>query len=121
MNNLAKIFKALSDETRLKVLLLVSKRDICQKGISRYLGITDSSVSQHIKVLKDANIIKGYKEGYYVFYHINQDSFNECISFFGSLANSNVLDLSNINLTNTDCSSNCKSIKRCCKKRGVLK
>ena len=54
MEKVAKIFKALSDETRLKVLLLVSKRDICQKGISKYLGITDSSVSQHIKVLKEA-------------------------------------------------------------------
>ena len=51
MEKLAKKFKALSDETRLKVLLLVSKRDICQKGISKYLGITDSSVSQPQAVL----------------------------------------------------------------------
>lgn len=121
MNNLAKIFKALSDETRLKVLLLVSKRDICQKGISRYLGITDSSVSQHIKVLKEAEIIRGYKEGYYVFYHINENVFNECISFFNSLGNinENLLDLSSINLISKDCSTNCRSIKKCCKRRDV--
>jgi ArsR family transcriptional regulator, arsenate/arsenite/antimonite-responsive transcriptional repressor len=121
MNNLAKIFKALSDETRLKVLLLVSKRDICQKGISKYLGITDSSVSQHIKVLKEANIITGYKEGYYVFYHVNEQVFDECIIFFNSLenTNNNMLDISNINFNNTDCTKNCRSIKKCCKRKGI--
>ena len=54
MENVAKIFKALSDETRLNILLLVFKRNICQKGISKYLCISDSAVSQHIKVLKDS-------------------------------------------------------------------
>ncbi|MEG2786217.1 MAG: metalloregulator ArsR/SmtB family transcription factor [Romboutsia sp.] len=119
MNKLTKIFKALSDETRLKVLLLVSKRDICQKGISRYLGITDSSVSQHIKVLKEADIITGYKEGYYVFYHINENIFDECIAFFNSIGNisNNILENSNIDLNSTDCTKNCKSIKKCCKRR----
>lgn len=121
MEKLAKIFKALSDETRLKVLLLVSKRDICQKGISKYLGITDSSVSQHIKVLKEAEIITGYKEGYYVFYHVNENAFDECISFFNSIGSitNNLLDTSNIKLGRTDCSKNCKSIRKCCKRREI--
>lgn len=121
MEKVAKIFKSLSDETRLKVLLLVSKRDICQKGISKYLGITDSSVSQHIKVLKEAEIITGYKEGYYVFYHVNESVFDECISFFNSIGsiNNNLLDTSNIKLDSTDCSKNCKSIKKCCKRREI--
>ena len=119
MKKVAKIFKALSDETRLKVLLLVSKRDICQKGISKYLGISDSSVSQHIKILKEAEIIIGYKEGYYVFYHINESVFDECISFFNSLGsiNNSLLDASNIKLDSTDCSQNCKSLRRCCKRK----
>ena len=73
MEKLVKVFKALSDETRLNILLLVSKRSVCQKGISKYLGISDSAVSQHIKVLKEANIINGYKKGYYVLYHIKMD------------------------------------------------
>lgn len=121
MNNLAKVFKALSDETRLKVLLLVSKRDICQKGISKYLGITDSSVSQHIKVLKEADIITGYKEGYYVFYHVNENAFDECIAFFNSIGNvsNNILESSNVDLNSTDCTKNCKSIKKCCKRREI--
>lgn len=117
MENIAKVFKALSDETRLKVLLLVSKRDICQKGISKYLGITDSSVSQHIKVLKEAEIITGYKEGYYVFYQVNKTAFDKCISFFSSVGSTDNNLLNNSNLF--DCSHNCRSKKNCCKRKGI--
>ena len=81
METVVKIFKALGDETRLKILMIISSKLICQKGISKHLQISDSAVSQHIKILKEANIITGYKEGYYVFYKINEESFKECISF----------------------------------------
>ena len=81
METLVKVFKALSDETRLKILMIISSKVICQKGISRHLQISDSAVSQHIKILKESNILTGYKEGYYVFYRINEEVFNECISF----------------------------------------
>ena len=77
MEDLVKVFKALSDETRLKILLIISKRTICQKGISRHLGISESAVSQHIKVLKESGIVTGIKQGYSVIYVINDDCFKE--------------------------------------------
>ncbi|MDN9294144.1 winged helix-turn-helix domain-containing protein [Clostridioides difficile] len=120
MENLVKIFKALSDETRLNILILVSKRNICQKGISKYLGISDSAVSQHIKILKDVGIITGYKEGYYVLYHINKESFNICVDFINSmLSNSSesFIDVFDVNTMHLGCSKECKSIKKCCKRR----
>ena len=104
MEKLVKVFKALSDETRLNILLLVSKRSVCQKGISKYLGISDSAVSQHIKVLKEANIITGYKEGYYMLYHINDTE--------------NILN--DITVSTIGCSDNCKSAQMCCKRKGLL-
>ena len=112
MEKLVKVFKALSDETRLNILLLVSKRSICQKGISKYLGISDSAVSQHIKVLKEANIITGYKEGYYMLYHINEGIFNKCVSFINSI--------NDITVSTIGCSDNCKSAQMCCKRKGLL-
>ena len=119
MENLVKVFKALSDETRLNILILVSKRNICQKGISKYLGISDSSVSQHIKVLKDAQIITGYKEGYYVLYHINEGVFNKCTSFINSISDTENI-LNDITVNSIGCSKNCKSAQRCCKRKGLL-
>ncbi len=119
MENLVKVFKALSDETRLNILILVSKRNICQKGISKYLGISDSAVSQHIKVLKDAQIITGYKEGYYVLYHINEGVFNKCTSFINSISDTENI-LNDITVNSIGCSKNCKSAQRCCKRKGLL-
>ena len=119
METLVKVFKALSDETRLNILLLVSKRSVFQKGISKYLGISDSAVSQHIKVLKEANIITGYKEGYYMLYHINEGIFNKCVSFINSISDTENI-LNDITVSTIGCSDNCKSAQMCCKRKGLL-
>ena len=119
MEKLVKVFKALSDETRLNILLLVSKRCVCQKGISKYLCILDSAVSQHIKVLKEANIITGYKEGYYMLYHINEGIFNKCVSFINSISDTENI-LNDITVSTIGCSDNCKSAQMCCKRKGLL-
>ncbi|RDY29024.1 ArsR family transcriptional regulator [Romboutsia weinsteinii] len=120
MNDLARVFKALSDETRLNILVLVSTRNICQKGISKYLGISDSAVSQHIKVLKEANIITGCKEGYYVLYQINENAFEKCVGFINSVnsqTSQELLDIRRITANNISCNLGCKSIKKCCRRR----
>ena len=114
METLVKVFKALSDETRLNILLLVSKRNICQKGISKY-----SAVSQHIKVLKEASIITGHKEGYYVLYHINEGIFDKCRSFINSISDTENI-LNDITVSSIGCNNNCKSAKSCCKRKGLL-
>lgn len=119
MEKLVKVFKALSDETRLNILLLVSKRSICQKGISKYLGISDSAVSQYIKVLKEVSIITGYKQGYYVLYHINDNIFNKCVSFINSISDTKNI-LKDITISTIGCSDNCKSAQMCCKRKGIL-
>ena len=119
MEKLVKVFKALSDETRLNILLLVSIRSVCQKGISKYLGISDSAVSQHIKVLKEANIINGYKKGYYMLYHINEGIFNKCVSFINSISDTENI-LNDITVSTIGCSDNCKSAQMCCKRKGLL-
>lgn len=120
MENVSKIFKALSDETRLNILALISNRNICQKGVSKHMGISDSAVSQHIKILKEANLIKGYKEGYYVIYQLNKDTLNTCIDFLKLFKNecadkiNQKLDITEFNYS---CESSCKSIKKCCMRR----
>lgn len=123
MESLVKVFKALSDETRLKILSIISSKVICQKGISRHLQISDSAVSQHIKILKDANILIGYKEGYYVFYRINEDVFNECISFMKFINDDSYtfIDIIDIDTNKNLCGDTCKGKSKCCKKEEFLK
>ena len=123
METLIKVFKALSDETRLKILMIISRKVMCQKGISKHLQISESAVSQHIKILKEANILTGYKEGYYVFYRINEEVFNECIFFMKFINDDNhsFIDMTNIEPNRNCCGNTCKGKSKCCRKREDLK
>ena len=122
MEDLVKVFKALSDETRLKILLIISKRTICQKGISRHLGISESAVSQHIKVLKESGIVTGITQGYSVIYVINDDCFKE-VKFFLKMINDieddTFIDKEKLDAIRLNSCANCKSNKKCCKNRGM--
>lgn len=121
MKDISNLFKAMSDETRLKILLLLVNKDICAKGIAKHLNISEAAVSQHIKVLKQNELITGYKEGYYVMYHINKEVLQKLKGFLGHLIDNDLqnykqkFELQQFNILS--CKSNCKYIKNCCKKK----
>lgn len=122
MEDLVKVFKALSDETRLKILLIISKRTICQKGISRHLGISESAVSQHIKILKESGIVTGIKQGYSVIYVINDDCFQEAkyfLKMINDIEDDTFIDKEKLDAIRLNSCANCKSNKKCCKNRGI--
>ena len=122
MKDLVKVFKALSDETRLKILLIISKRTICQKGISRHLGISESAVSQHIKVLKESGIVTGIKQGYSVIYVINDDCFKEAkffLKMINDIEDDTFIDKEKLDAIRLNSCANCKLNKKCCKNRGM--
>lgn len=122
MEDLVKVFKALSDETRLKILLIISKRTICQKGISRHLGISESAVSQHIKVLKESGIVTGIKQGYSVIYVINDDCFKEAkffLKMINDIEDDTFIGKEKLDAIRLNSCANCKSNKKCCKNRGM--
>lgn len=122
MEDLVKVFKALSDETRLKILLIISKRTICQKGMSRHLGISESAVSQHIKVLKESGIVTGIKQGYSVIYVINDDCFREAkffLKMINDIEDDTFIDKEKLDAIRLNSCANCKSNKKCCKNRGM--
>lgn len=87
MDDMVKIFKALADKTRLKILIILSKRKICAKGIARHLDISEAAVSQHLKILKEAKIITGEKKGYYVHYNTQDQVFKQIIEFIQQISN----------------------------------
>ena len=122
MKETVKLFKAIGDETRIKILLLLSKRNICAKGISKHLDISEAAVSQHIKVLKDVGLIVGYKKGYYVVYDLNKEILENAIDFIKLLINEDLNSIKNeLNLdikefNNLKCKDNCKKMQGCCKK-----
>ena len=57
------VFKAIADPTRLKILECIKKGEKCICEIIPYTGKSQPNVSQHLKVMKHANIIKERKDG----------------------------------------------------------
>lgn len=71
MNNKTKIFKALSDINRLRILKALQTRTLCVCEIKKLLNLANSTVSQHLKILKQTGFIIEEKEGKWVNYSIN--------------------------------------------------
>ena len=69
---LAAVLKALSDENRLLILRLLGRRDYCVRALARQLGISQAAVSQHLKVLREAELVAGEKRGYFVHYQVDR-------------------------------------------------
>ena len=57
------VFKALSDPTRLKILDLVKDQERCICEIIPHTGKSQPTISQHLKILRNARLVKEYKEG----------------------------------------------------------
>ncbi|HHX24320.1 MAG: ArsR/SmtB family transcription factor [Tepidanaerobacteraceae bacterium] len=68
-----KVFKALADETRFKILILLLQHNYCVRALSIELGLTESAISQHLKVLREAGLLVGVKKGYYMHYDVDRD------------------------------------------------
>ncbi|MBN1215574.1 MAG: winged helix-turn-helix transcriptional regulator [Candidatus Lokiarchaeota archaeon] len=88
VEDMAKVLKALGDPTRLKIIrLLASKTEtkLCVSDLSQKLGMSQPAVSQHIKTLKNINLLYPDRDGMQVFYHINIDVFEEIKKNFDEL------------------------------------
>jgi len=74
----AALFSVLADPTRLKLLRLLSQQKepnaLCVNALGYRLGVTQSAVSQHLKVLRSAGLVKGERRGYRIHYFINHEA-----------------------------------------------
>ena len=71
---LARMFKVLSVETRVRMIRLLRSRPLCVNALARQLGITPAAVSQHLRVLRDAGVVSGVKRGFFVHYRLNRET-----------------------------------------------
>jgi len=66
----SRFFKALADETRLRILKLLEVREMCVCEVMVALDLTQPTASHHLGLLENAGFVKGRKEGKWVFYSI---------------------------------------------------
>lgn len=71
--------KALSDPIRREILNLLKKGRLSAGEISSQFSVTDASISRHLSVLKEADLIRDTREGKFVFYELNASVLEEMI------------------------------------------
>lgn len=71
------VLKALADNTRYEIIKLLLRREFCVRALSRRLGISEPAVSQHLKVLRSAHLVKGHKKGYFTHYSVDREKLKE--------------------------------------------
>ncbi|MEW6089218.1 MAG: metalloregulator ArsR/SmtB family transcription factor [bacterium] len=64
------LFKALSEETRLRIMILLSQRELCVCQLEWALELSQAKVSRHLTVLKNAGLIHDRREGLWIFYSL---------------------------------------------------
>lgn len=83
-NELAMIFKALSDPNRLMILDYLKDGERCACVILEQLQITQSTLSYHMKQLTDSNIVCARKEGKWMHYSLNRGRIRELYDYIGN-------------------------------------
>lgn len=75
----AKIFKALSDDTRIKIAYALSEEELCVCDVANIIGSTTATASHHLRLLKNLGIAKYRKEGKLVYYSLDDDHVKQLI------------------------------------------
>ncbi|UCB47490.1 MAG: winged helix-turn-helix transcriptional regulator [Spirochaetota bacterium] len=70
MKQCVDIFKALSDKNRMRILLMLRVRPLCVCEISEVLNIAFSTISAHLKLLRNTGLIEDEKDGRWVIYRL---------------------------------------------------
>ena len=87
MNKMVKTLKALGDNTRLKIIKLLLIKRFCVGALARRLDVSESAVSQQLKILREAGLVIGEKKGYYVHYSVKIDKLREAGEYINNLEN----------------------------------
>ena len=75
------LFKALSDPTRRHIIELLRKRDMNAGEIADYFSISKPSISHHLDLLRQANVVISIKEGQFITYSLNTTVFDEVVTW----------------------------------------
>jgi len=80
MRDFVKLFKALSDETRIRILKVLLQRECCVCEVMQALGISQSRASRNLGILEDAGFIKSRRDGLWIVYSIDEQKMNSYAS-----------------------------------------
>lgn len=75
------LFKALGDPTRRQIIELLRKRDMNAGEIADHFNMTKPSISHHLDLLRQADVVQSFKEGQFITYSLNTTVFDEMVKW----------------------------------------
>ncbi|MFB3919880.1 hypothetical protein BU251_06415 [Candidatus Velamenicoccus archaeovorus] len=72
MKDLEKMFKALADKNRIRIIKLLQRRPMCVCELAYILGVTQPAVSRHLKKLGAAGLVASAQDGFWTNYHLRK-------------------------------------------------
>ena len=80
LKNMSDFFYAFSDDTRLKIIILLSIKPLCVGEIQSVLDINQTTISHQLKILKSLNIVSCDRDGKKIFYYIKNASIENVLN-----------------------------------------
>lgn len=81
----ARWFHAMSDEARVQIVEMLSHKERCVCELEQVLGIAQSRLSFHLRVLKDAGLLADRKEGRWMYYNLQRDTLDQIVAYTKSV------------------------------------
>lgn len=78
MKEAAELFKILSVDKRIEIIELLKETPLSVNALAEALGVTQSAVSQHLRVLKAAGLVSDERQGYWIYYSLNREALEIC-------------------------------------------
>ncbi|MDQ0219962.1 ArsR family transcriptional regulator [Peribacillus cavernae] len=75
----SQLFKALSDDTRIKIAFALTEEELCVCDVANIVGCTTATASHHLRLLRNLGLAKYRKEGKLVFYSLDDDHVKQLI------------------------------------------
>ncbi|WP_461614515.1 ArsR/SmtB family transcription factor [Clostridium sp. Marseille-QA1073] len=88
MENQVKIFKALAHPIRLKIITKLVQGELCVCKLNEDVDFSQSNLSQHLRILKEANILNARKDGMWIYYSIKNNKILDILNIAKSMNNS---------------------------------
>lgn len=85
MKKTAKLFKALSDETRLRILSLLGAGELCVCDLMAILDLPQSTVSRHLATLRNADLVEDRRQGVWMYYRLAEGEEVQLREFLATL------------------------------------
>lgn len=80
-----KILRAICEPKRFLLLKIMSEHGYCVRALARMSYLSESAVSQHIKILREAGLVYGVKRGYYTHYSLDKVAFASIVAEFEAI------------------------------------